>query len=71
MTRQVLGVQSGWRTGSRYNGKLYRDMVVVGVHVGWGRACHDTISCIVIGGGLIRLVSVSQYNHCIMTGAGG
>ena len=35
---------------------------VLGVQVGWGRACHDRISCIVTGGGLIWLgESVSRY----------
>ena len=32
------------------------------MQVGWGRACHDTINCIVTGGGLIWLgESVSRY----------
>ena len=40
--------------------KLYRDMAVLGVQFGW-RVCHDTISCIVTGGGLTGWDG-SRYN---------
>ena len=46
-------------TRSRYN-QLYRDIAVMGVQFGWG-ACHDTIGCIVTGGGLTSWWIVSRY----------
>ena len=46
-------------TRSRYN-QLYRNIAVMGVQFGWG-ACHDTIGCIVTGGGLTSWWIVSRY----------
>ena len=35
---------------SRYNGKLYRDIAVLGVQFGWGKLCRNTMNCIMTGG---------------------
>ena len=65
----------GWATaqlGHDTMGNCIVTQQVLGMQVGWGRACHDTISCIVTGGDLIWLgESVSRYTMMYRGRSGG